>query len=419
MNSIRTIFGIIFFLSIFSNVYGQFTLDSCQQLARRNYPAIKQLELIEASKEMTVSNAVRNYLPHFEVAGIAGVIKGLPNFSLPGQATEGNDFQLIGIAQLSQPIWDGGYTHAQKKTAEAEALIQEAQIEVLLQTVKERVNQLFFGILMINEQLKQLDLLDSNLNLALKRAETAFINGSAFQSDVDLVKVEKLNVKQNSMTCLTEKQAYEKMLLQMIGQSDSEPLMLTLPEMTDEDVFSAAPQRAELTLYENQKQWYESQNLLINAGLMPKISLMGFAVGLYPGKDVMTEKLDHLFVGGLNVSWNIAGLYTAKNNRDLLKNNILKVENQEETFRFNLNMQLEELKAGLNKTKQLLIIDQEKITLQGNIAKAAMVKYENGTYTISELIKELNAESLVKLNMLSHQLDYRMKWYQYQTLLGR
>ena len=154
------IFLIIFSCGIHSS-FAQLSLDSCQQKARRNYPAIKQFDLIAKSKEYSVKNAGKAYYPQVSLNAIGGyIIQGLP--TLPG-AEPSKDFQLIGIGQLHQTIWDGGQTHAQKEIIRANSGVDSASTEVSLYAIRDRVNQIYFGILLIDEQLKQLDLLNDNL----------------------------------------------------------------------------------------------------------------------------------------------------------------------------------------------------------------------------------------------------------------
>ena len=62
------------------------SIDTCYAKARKNYPIIKQFQLIEKSKEYTISNANKAYLPQFDVTIIGGVIDGFPDLSPDGSA---------------------------------------------------------------------------------------------------------------------------------------------------------------------------------------------------------------------------------------------------------------------------------------------------------------------------------------------
>src|SRR6187397_3304095 len=79
------------------------SIDRCYAFAARNYPLIKQYELIEKTKEYTLSNAGKAYLPQVSVTAIEGYVFGdLPN---PGNAEGSSNFKFIGLAQVNQTIW--------------------------------------------------------------------------------------------------------------------------------------------------------------------------------------------------------------------------------------------------------------------------------------------------------------------------
>ena len=152
---------------------------------------IQQFGLIEQSKELTLSNANKNYLPQFDITLIGGIIEGMPSFTSPGaELSSSTEVNLISIGQLNQVIWDGGMTKASKGIIEANSEIEKADLEVNLYQLKDRVNNLYFGVLLIDEQMAQLDLLKETLLLNQKRIQSAIENGTAFKSDADEIKVE-------------------------------------------------------------------------------------------------------------------------------------------------------------------------------------------------------------------------------------
>src|SRR6188768_109832 len=108
-------------------------IDSCYVFATRNYPLIKQYELIEKTKEYNLSNANKAYLPQLSITAIEGyVFGGLPSFGPSTGESEGSNFTFIGIAQLNQTIWDGGATKTQKKIIKASSETDKASLDVSL-----------------------------------------------------------------------------------------------------------------------------------------------------------------------------------------------------------------------------------------------------------------------------------------------
>ena len=231
----RTQVLIIIFLLLFLRPTinrAQLSLDYCQVMAYNNYPLIQQFDLIEKSKKLTISNANKAYLPQFDITLIGGIVEGLPSFGPSGSdPTSSATTQLITVGQLNQVIWDGGMTKASKGIITANSAIERAELEINLYQLKERINNLYFGVLLINEQMAQLDLLSETLLRNQKRIKIAIENGTAFRSDEDELKLELINVQLKRDELYYNKLAYSNVLAAMIGQEISEDAVLTRPDL--------------------------------------------------------------------------------------------------------------------------------------------------------------------------------------------
>ena len=170
------------------------SIDSCYAFAARNYPLIKQYELIEKTKEYTLSNAGKAYLPQVSLTAIEGYVFGdLPTIRASG---DGSNFKFIGIGQINQTIWDGGATKTKKKIINAQSETDKANVDVAMHDLRSRVNQLYFGILLIDEQLKQLEIQNTTLANNINRIKQLSDNGLAYKTDLDEIRVEQLKLNQ-------------------------------------------------------------------------------------------------------------------------------------------------------------------------------------------------------------------------------
>ena len=407
---------LIFLLS--RPAHGQIILEDCQTKARENFPLIKQYELIERSKEYTLSNASKSYLPQLDVTLIGGVISGLPSFSPPGSESSSSvDLNMITVLQLNQVIWDGGITKAKKGIIEASTEMEKADVEVSLYALEDRVNNLFFGVLLIDEQLQQMEILKSTLQRNMKRVDIAVENGTAFKSDIDEIQVEVINVDQKIEELSSNRNAYLSVLSAMIGQSIEENAVLTRPVADDADL-TLENNRPELRLFQNQENIIEAQSEIDKSMLYPKIGILGFGTFIQPGADFGTSKLNNIFVGGLSLNWSLGGLYKNGNNKKITEINLQKVQVQRETFLFNTNLELTQTQLELEKYKTLIDQDKELLTLKNRIKNAYDVKYENGISTMSELLDRTNEESIARQNLIVHEIQYLMKAYQYKNKSG-
>ena len=395
----------------------QLNIDSCYAMAKRNYPLTKQLGLIEKSKEYSISNANKAYLPQISITAIAGYLDGMPSISIPGESNEPSKTQFIGIAQLNQTIWDGGATRAQKNVIQANAEVEKANVEMNLQNLRERVNQIYFGILVIDEQVKHLGLLTQNLQRNLNKIQLTKDNGYAFQSDVDEVKAEVLNVDQKKIEFRYARKGYVDMLSHLIGQSLSENVQLTKPQPL-ETYSSLSNNRPELKYYSKQRSLIEAKSSFNSVGNMPKIGLMGVGMMMQPGISFGPSTFDHLTLIGATVSWNTNNLYKTSNNRQIDKIQSDMIVKQQETFEFNNNLQLKQASAEIEKQQAIVSKDAEIVALKESITKSYQLKYDNGLASMIDLLTSINRESEAKSNQSLHNIQLSLSIYNYKTISG-
>jgi outer membrane protein TolC len=411
-------FAALILLLVINAVKAQpYGIEECQEKARANYPLIKQYDLIEQSSGFTLSNANKNYLPQVSLTGIGGyIIKGLPSL-VPGAESTQDKFQFIGIGQINQVIWDGGATHAQKEIIKASTETDKASIDVALHSVRERVNQLFFSILLLNEQKNVLKILTDNLTRQLEAVKLANTNGLAYSSDVDEVRVELLKAEQRLAEINHVRQGYAVMLALMMNIPADGNIQLIKPELP---VFTSHEEikRPELSLYNYQRKLTEAQDAQIKVGYMPKVGLLGAGILVQPGLAFGTEKLQSLAIAGVNLSWSTKGLYTSSNNRQLSNITRSKIDNQQETFLFNTNLQLAQQQSEIQKQQTILNKDDEIIRLKSNIKKAYELKYQNGICSMNDLLTATNGESEALGNRAQHEIQLLMSVYMYKTTSG-
>jgi len=412
---------IFFFIACISTIrlQAQVTLQSCQEKAKTNYPMIKQYDLISKSVEYNISNANKAYLPQISITGIgAYIFKGLPSVSLPGATPrEDNKTQFIGIGQINQILWDGGATRTQREIIKAATEIEKSSIDVAFHSIRERVNQLYFGILVIDAQLDQLTVFRGNIDRNLKAISLSKNNGLAYQTDIDELKAELMNLDQRTIEFKYTRKGYVEMLAYLIGQPLSDTTHLNKPIVLD-SIVSPSINRPELMFYANQRKLVTAQSSMNRVYNMPKVGLLGAAVLIEPGVSFGTSSLSSLALGGVSLSWNTSGLYKTSNNKQLDKISLDKISSQEETFLFNTNLQLKQASTDIEKQRAILAKDQEIAQLKSKIRTGYQLKYENGVSSMNELIQAMNKESEARSQEALHHVQLLMTLYNYQTLSG-
>jgi len=393
----------------------QLTVEVCQEKAKANYPLVKQYGLIEQTAQYNISNANKGYLPQLTLSAkgtyqsqVTKLPITIPNVTIPGLSKD----QYQAVVEANQVIWDGGAISAQKKITNANTEVEKQKLEVDLYTLNERVNQLYFGILLINEQLRQNDILQNELQTNYNRVASYKQNGVANQSDLDALKVEQINTQQRETELKSTQKSYFIMLSALTGLTIDAKTELIKPEINLAILNATTNHRPEIGLFDAQNKLLESQKELLNAGNRPKIG--AFVQGGYgkPGLNMLTNAFSDFYMGGIRLSWNLSGFYTQKNNLNKIEISKKVMDVQKETFLFNADLKTRQQQTEIEKLQSTLSNDDEIIRLRGNIKKSASAKVDNGTLSITDLIREINAEDQAKQLKSLHEIQLIMNVYQ-------
>lgn len=405
---------IILFSASTLYAYGQIiTIDECQDKAVANYPAIVRYDIIEKTKEFNIANASKAYLPQGTLSAqgtwqsdVTSIQLDMPGLQIP---TIDQD-QYRFVAELNQLIWDGGRVSAQKNSLEANAELEKRKLNNEIYTLRERVNNLYFGILLMREQLNQLGILEDELQRNYDNVQVYVQNGLANETDLNVVRVEQLKASQQRVSIESNLEAYIQMLSVLIGEQLDSDIIFVKPD-PESTLILPVINRPEMLMFEAQDNAIESQKSLLNARVMPTIG--AFAQGGYgkPGLNMFNNEFTPYFLGGVRLSWNFSNLYTLKNDRRKIDLQKSAVNSQRETFLQNLNIVIPQQQIEIEKFRKTMQHDEEIISLQTQIRKTAEVKVENGTMTVSDLIKEINAEEFAKQAKVLHEIQFLMSVY--------
>lgn len=415
------IISFLLFASVFMPVFlfaQSLTLDQCITKARMNYPLIKQFELIDKTEQLNISNVGKSYLPQVNVnarasyqSDVTSLPISIPNVAIPALSKD----QYQASVDVSQLIWDGGVGGAQKRNIRAQADTERQRTEVELYTLTDRVNQMFFAVLLLNEQLKQNEILRNELTINYKRIEAFIDNGLANPTDLDLISVEKLNVSQIEIELVAKRKTYLDMLAAFTAMEIDEKTNFEKPLLPLFD-YNMETKRPELLMWNAQMKAAESQKAIISAANLPKLGF--FAQGGYgkPALNMLTNEFSGFYVGGLRMSWNLSGFYTKKSNFRKIDISKKTVEVQKETFVFNNNLLSKQQKNELEKLAQVIRNDDEMMQLRTRIKNATQAKLENGTATVTDLLREINAENIVIQAKLLHEMQRLHASYQFKYI---
>lgn len=396
----------------------KFSIEEVYQMARKNYPLVKQRDLIAKTKDYSVSNAAKGYLPVFSVNGQATYQSAVTNFPfhIPGLTIpQFSKDQYKIYAEGDQVIYDGGAIKNQKQTAEANEVVQQQTLEVQLYELYDRINQLFFGALLEEEQLKQNDLLQQDLQNGIDKAKAQVANGVAYRSSVDELSAQLLQTQQSRIDLIATKKAYLDMLGLFIDANLDDNTILEKPASP---VLADSITRPELLAFDSQKKIYDLQDRLLKDQLRPKVSF--FVQGGYgrPGLNFLSNSFEGYYLGGLRLNWNFGSLYTQKNQQHLLDINKNSLDIQKETFLFNTKISQLQQNENVQKYDSLIDKDDAIVELRASVKKAAYAQLENGVLSAHDYITQVNAEDQARQAKILHEMQLLQAQYSYQNIVG-
>ena len=398
-----------FFAAIFASAEN-LTISECYRLARENYPMIRQFGLIKESEKYDLENATSGYLPQFSISANAMYLSDSPEVMGQSLLPQEQYRAQIGVTQV---IWDGGDISAKKRLTSAQAKAELENNEVILYELNDRVNRIFFGILLQNESLRQNGTYQKDIKDVIASVKAMIENGTANEYDLNLLEVELLNAKQRESEIRSLRSAYMKMLSFLINRRIDESTTLERPESVEK--LKTEILRPELGYYAAREEFLEAKRDSVDAGLMPKISLFGY--GGY-GKSSFASLRDEKFygLGGISFSWSFGNYYTEQNEKLKISASQKMVRAQAEEFIFNTRLRMIQEDGEIKKMGELITRDAEIVRLRKSIANLALARMKNGTISTTDFIRELNAKELSEQTYISHSLEKLSREYNYKYL---
>lgn len=379
------------------------TLDECRRLAREHYPEIRQYDLIRQTKEYTLSNANKSWIPQVAFAAQATWQTAVPTLpdaltgmlSQQGVAIPGINKDQYKIAlELNQTIWDGGKTKADKRIAEAEAEEQNRATDVDFHTLEGRVDNLYFGILLLDERVRQTRLTIELLRSNLEKVRSLQRNGVAMQTDADAVEAELLTVGQQLTQIEASRASYRQMLEIFIGK-ELGGQQLILPDTEQPVSYDNA--RPELALFDAKTEKLTAQEKLVKASTRPRFGLFAQGYYGYPGMDffesMMSSDWSWNAMIGVKMSWNFGAYYTKKNSLNKLRTAKRQVDVQREVFLFNTQLQTTAENGDIARLRKALADDDRIVALRRSVREAAESKLRNGVIDTNDLLRKITEEA--------------------------
>ena len=416
------------------------TLEECQQAAERNYPLIRQYGLIEKTTALTLQNIQKGWLP--QVSASAQVTYQSDVVSFPDEMRmmlQQTGIDMKGLTKdqyrlgidVQQTVFDGFAIKNQKQVARQQGELQKAQTEVTLYQVRRRVNEMYFGLLLLDEQI----LLNRDMQVLLegneRKLQSMVKSGTAAESDWQSVKAERLNVEQQATSLASQKRMLQALLGALCGievkgavkpagtaklsQPTERQAGLQTEQQAGQQAGVSAMQRPEMRLFDAQLRLADAQEKALNAALMPKLGVFAQGFYGYPGLNMFEDmksrgwSLNGLI--GARLTWNIGALYTRKNDKAKLQLQRELTATDREVFLFNNRLEQIQQNEEVARYRKLMAEDEEIIALRTAVRKAAESKLSHGIIDVNDLVREISQENAARVQQSMHEIEMLKQIY--------
>ncbi len=402
------------------------SLEECQQAASRNYPLIKQYDLIERTTDYTVSNIGKAWLPQVTATAQATYqsdVAAWPEqmqtmLDQMGIDLKGlkKDQYRVGI-DVNQTLYDGGTISSRAAVAREQGNVDAAQTSVNLYAIRQRVNEMYFALLLLDENIQLNNNVQEVLQTSEKKLQSMYKHGTAAQSDYHAIRAERLSLVQQLSALNSQRRALARMLSAFCGIEVTAPVK---PAATD--VATASNNRPELALFDSQLRLADARERQLDAQLLPRLNLFASGYYGYPGYNMFEDMMSHRWslngMVGVKLNWNIGALYTRKGDKANVALQRQMIETNRETFLYNNRLDQIRLDEELALYRDLARQDDEIIELRTSVRKAAESRMNHGIIDVNDLIKEINNEHNALVTRSTHEIEALKRLYDLRFTLN-
>jgi outer membrane protein TolC len=401
------------------------TLEYCYSQAEKNFPLRRQLDMLGNSNTLKVRNLNKAYLPQFNINGSVSLQSDVTEVSIdfpqgasvPIMPELSKDWYKLTL-DVNQVIYDGNVTHYQKQVEVYNLRADQKAVEIELYKLKERINQIYFSILLFDQNETLLQSNKQRIEAKLLEVRSGIRNGAMLEMNADLLQAELVRLDQQFTETRMDRSTSYRMLAELISTPVNETSRLSIPVVTlPGTVFE--DKRLENELFSIQRSRVDLMRNMITTKWNPKIFAYGQAGYGRPSLNMLDDTFMPWWLFGAKLTWNPWNWNQNKNEKQILtiQNDLLRT--QQETFDKNLKISSEKDLGEVLKFTELISKDNQAIALREKITKTASSQLDNGVITSSDYLARLNEETQARMNFEMHKVQLIKAKLSYLYTLGK
>jgi len=390
-------------------------------MARKNHPLLRQAGIIDQISELRQQNIEVLNLPTFDLSARASwqsdvtkLALKIPGFAGPEPLSKD---QYKAYVDIRQKLFDGGIAKNKAELEEADRLVSKQQNETELYKIKETVNTLYFNVLIIQENLKIIDLKKETLNERMKVVGSSVANGVSLPNELDQLMAEKLMTEQQETELKSTRQTSLGLLEIVTGTTISEKTIFSKPKLSSLNANNDL-KRPEIMLFTLQKSKLDKSGEILSNSRKPFVYAFGQAGYGRPGLNMLNNNFADWYMVGAGLSWNIWDWHKTIRDKSTLKLQKEIIETNLDNFNRSIKMLLNQEENNSAKLKSLISTDEQIVTIKEQICKRSAVALENGAITSADYIRDLNAALQAKANLETRKVQLIQVSVNYHTIKG-
>lgn len=397
------------------------SLNDCYENLAIHYPIVRDLEVYTKSNELKIKNLNSEWLPKAELKAQATyqseVLALDIDLPIAVNLPKGSQDQYKATIDVNQMIYDFGRIKSSKKVEQSNFQINQQINLVELNKIKEQINKFYFAVLVLQKNEELMNIMLKDIDEKQLVVESGVKNGVLLSSELYALQAEKLKLKQNITQIINQRIAAIQVLSELTGLDLGSDVRLVFPEV--EISSDAEMQRLEHQLFDFQAEQLNASINMLHKQNMPVLFAFGQLGYGKPGLNMLNEEFDSFYIVGVGLNWKFWDWNQNRRQREIISLNKNLIDSKRESFNKQLNIALDNEMATIQNLQSALITDQDIIKLRQEITKTAFSKLENGTYTSSQYLTELNAETQAKINYETHKIQLAQSKVNYLYILGK
>jgi hypothetical protein len=399
-----------FYLDAAAQGREELSLEEAYQLLENRYPALKNATILKEIHAKNLESIEKDKLPNLYLKADSRIQTESAHLDLPPEPAFpiNIDVPLYSAKtyiEAQYTLIDGGKRDIQKNLSKINLQADLQTVEVNKYALRDHLNQLFLGIIIQRELYKLFEISLLDLNLRKERIEAGISEGVVLESELSQLEVQELELLAQKENIKFVEAGLVTSLSDILDIELSEKVDLNLPTLGSLDNIPEI-KRPEQELFRLKQEAILAQSDLIDLSEKPYLSAFAQAGMGYPNPlNFLEDKFAPYAMLGLHFQWKLTDWEKNKIEKEKLSLQVMRLQNEKETFDFNLDVKEANYKTEVSRLRNQLNYDSKIAALQKEILTTLSVQLDEGIITSSDYVVQFNKELRARQKILIHQTE--------------